>query len=357
MSNQSIYVYIGSYAEADTPGIYVCQYDEQKGSLTELSRVQGLRNPTFLEIDKEHRRLYAIADQTDSEGRKYGCAAAYQIEEEQGSLSLINEERTVSAPTCHITLDRTARSAMVSSYHGGMIGISPILENGRLGPLAEELKHEGSSVLPVQSQARAHSIFIDPANRFAIVCDLGLDQLIVYRLDPEHQRMIPHDQVHVTPGAGPRHFVFHPSRSLGYVINELNSTITAYSYDGDLGKLVEIQSISTLPDDYQGNNACADIHISPDGKFLYGSNRGHDSIVVYAIEAEKGTLTLVEHHSTLGQHPRNFAISLDGRYLLVANRDTDNVVSLSRDSETGKLSPTGLELHVSKPVCVKFYES
>jgi 6-phosphogluconolactonase len=355
MKNSNIaFAYIGSYAEPSAPGIYACRYDPDHGALTITSEVAGLRNPTFLDIDSESMRLYALAEEIGDHEQRYSSAAAFDIDADSGALSLLNKETTVPASTCHLALDQANRFMAVSSYHGGWIGLSPILDDGRIGPMCDSHKHEGSSKLPVQDRARAHSVLFDSANQFAVACDLGMDLLLVYRLDANHKRLVPHSQTSVAPGAGPRHFVFHPKLSIGYVINELNATVNVYAYDAEQGKLTELQSISTLPEDYQGDNACADIHISPDGKFLYGSNRGHDSIVVYSIDQTSGRLTLVEHASCGGKHPRNFAISPDGRYLLAANRDTNNIVTFRRNEVTGKLEPTGFELEVSKPVCLKF---
>lgn len=350
----SILTYIGSYAEPDQTGISVCRYDRQTGELTLTDRVDGLKNPTFLDVDPDRSMLYALAEGASPDGGKTGIAAAYAIDRDTGALRLLNEEATTSSPTCHLVLDRTRRSLFVSSYHGGMIGMSPIRGDGGVGPASDIRQHTGSSVLPVQSQPRAHSVTIDRHNRFAIACDLGLDKLIVYRLDLDAGRLIPHGETKTAPGAGPRHGAYHPSGAFFYVINELNATLTAYAYDEEQGTLSEIQTVPTLPADYDGPNACADIHISADGRFLYGSNRGHDSIVVYRIDAATGRLDYVEHTPCGGKHPRNFAISPDGRFVLVANRDTDNVAIFLRDEETGRLTATGSELSVSKPVCIKF---
>ncbi|MFB6363200.1 lactonase family protein [Paenibacillus elgii] len=353
-SKKKIFAFLGSYADAADPGLYACRFDPDSGRLELTDQTDGLQNPTFLDVNVEGLKLYAITEGADSEGKRCGAAAAYEFDPETGKLSLLGKELTVPATTCHITLDRTRRYIMVASYHGGMIGLSPLLKDGRIGKTADIRRHEGSSVLPVQNQARAHSVFVDRANRYAIVSDLGLDRLFIYKLDVAAGKLLPHDEVRVAPGSGPRHFVFHPSLPYGYVINELGSTITALSYDPEEGKLGEIQTVSTLPASYEADNACADIHVSPDGKFLYGSNRGHDSIAVYAIDSSTGKLTLVEHASTLGGHPRNFAFSPDGRFVLVANRDSNQIVTFARDAVTGKLLPTGDRLDVSKPVCIKF---
>lgn len=353
-AGKKVLAFIGSYADSSSPGIYACKFDNETGSLEITDHVKGLQNPTFLDVDESNLRLYSLTEETDPNGQRCGAAAAFSIDPETGTLSFLNKEMTVSAPTCHIMLDQTRQCLMVASYHGGMIGLSPLLEDGRVGETADVHQYTGSSIHPAQDRPHPHSVFVDRTNRFAVVSDLGLDRIKIYKLDVPARVLIPHGVTQVTPGAGPRHFAFHPSLPYGYVINELNATITGFFYDEDKGSLTEIQTIPTLPNSYEGEKSCADIHISPDGKFLYGSNRGHDSIAVYAIDPLTGKLTSVEYAPTLGRHPRNFALSPDGRFLLAANRDTNNIVTFARDASTGKLQPTGSILEVSKPVCLKF---
>lgn len=345
--------FIGSYAEPDSSGVYVCAFDPESGALALIDGYAGLSNPTFLQADARSGRLYALTEQLGEDGVKRGAVAAFAIDAAAPALRLLNIEATVPATTCHIELDRTRSCLMVSSYHGGLIGLSPIREDGGAGGSAQIVRHEGASVLPVQDRPRVHSVTVDANNRFAIVCDLGLDRVFTYRLDAAAGRLERVSDVSVAPGAGPRHFAFHPSLPCGYVINELNATITVFAYDAETGALRETQTVPTLPASYEGENACADIHLSPDGRFLYGSNRGHDSIAVFAV-GEDGALSFVEHAPVLGRHPRNFALSPDGRFLLAANRDTNHIVVFARDADTGKLQPTGHRLELSKPVCVKF---
>ncbi|WP_235949436.1 lactonase family protein [Paenibacillus glycinis] len=356
MATTQTFAFIGSYADADGPGLYACAFDERTGVLKLLDQADGLQNPTFLVPDETARTLYAIMESKDAEGRRCGGAAAYRFAPASGKLERLNEEITLPATTCHISLDHTRRFALTASYHGGMVGLSPILEDGRIGPAADIHRHEGSSVHPAQTQARAHSAIVDRDNRYAVVSDLGLDKVFVYKLDPANAKLTLQSETSIAPGSGPRHFAFHPKLSVGYGINELNSTITVYAYDAEQGRLSVAQTISTLPDSFEGDNATADIHLSPDGKFLYGSNRGHDSLAVYAVDPESGLVEPVEYAPTLGGHPRNFAVSPDGRFVLVANRDGNNVVTFSRDAVTGKLLPTGSEFSASKPVCVRFAE-
>jgi 6-phosphogluconolactonase len=352
-TEQPLYVFIGSYANSADPGLYACIMNPVTGELTLTGQTSGLQNPTFLSAQPCTKLLYVLEEDKEEDGRRIGSASAYTYDSAAGRFEQLNRNGTTPAPTCHLQVDMTGQCLMVSSYQGGMIGISPILEDGRIGPVSEVHRHSGSSKLPIQSQARVHSVTLSPDNRFAIVCDLGLDRIFTYRLDPAAPSLILAEEASIAPGAGPRHFAFHPSLPYGYVINELDSTITAFAYDVESGGLTEIQTISTLPSGYKEDNACADIHLSPDGRFLYGSNRGHDSIAVYRVQQD-GTLEAVEYASTLGGHPRNFALSPDGRFLLVANRDGNNVVTFRRDEASGKLTPTGAELKLSKPVCLKF---
>ncbi|MBJ6360545.1 lactonase family protein [Paenibacillus sp. GCM10012307] len=352
----TIYAYIGSYASASGPGLLAASYDPATGKLELLQEVSGLSNPTFLDVNADDFRLYALFDVKDAEGNRTGGAAAYTIDRSNGKLALINEATTTPAPTCHLVLDETNSFIIVASYHGGLIGVSELLEDGGVGSSSDLKQHHGSSVHPAQTQARAHSVFIAPGNRYAVACDLGLDKLFVYSLDAGAGKLTLKSETSVAPGSGPRHFVFHPSQPYGYAINELNSTVTAFHYDNEEGKLTELQTLSTLPEDFAGESYCADIHISPDGKFVYGSNRGHDSIVVYAVDQASGKLNVVEYTSTLGGHPRNFGLSPDGRFLLVANRDGNNIVTFRRDEQSGKLEATGDQLAASKPVCIKFLE-
>jgi len=347
---------IGTYAEASQPGVYVIEYEEASGKLHIRSTVDGLRNPTFLDVDAETSCVYTLMEEKTEEGNRYGAAAAFKLNSADGTLELLNKTATLPAPTCHIALDRTRRFVVTASYHGGLVGLSPVLPDGRIGEPLDVKQHTGKSLLPVQSQGRCHSATFDRGNRFVLVCDLGLDKVISYELDAAAGQLVYKSEVKLTPGSGPRHFAFHPYLPFAYVINELGSTVTAFAYDEETGTLTEKQTISTLPGYFVLENACADIHISPDGRFLYGSNRGHDSLAIFAIDPTTGTLTVVDYASTRGAHPRNFALSPDAeaRFVFVANRDTDQVVVFYRAGDTGMLTPAGYALDIPKPVCVRF---
>jgi 6-phosphogluconolactonase len=355
LNSRFIPVFVGSYADALDPGYCVCVFDTHRGTVELKQAIEGLHNPTFAAADRVNDRVYVLSERLNEEGHKVGQATAFAFDSRTWHVEEINTAATVSGSTCHIALDHTGSAVIVSSYHKGCLGISPIEQDGSIGTLQESHTHQGSSVHPAQTQARVHSACVDRNNTYVIVCDLGTDHLIIYRLDAIHRTLVRHREVPVAAGAGPRHFTFHPTLPFGYVINELNATIIVFRYDEELGSLQEVQTVPTLPESYSALNACADIHVSPDGRFLYGSNRGHDSIVVYAVHVSEGTLTYVEHVPTGGGHPRNFALSPDGRFVLVANRDGNHIVTFSRDVVTGRLIATGDEFNVPKPVCITFF--
>jgi 6-phosphogluconolactonase len=246
---------------------------------------------------------------------------------------------------------------LVANYGSGSIAALPLRADGTLGEATAFAQHTGASVNQQRQEGpHAHWIDGDAANRFAFVCDLGLDQVLVYRLDAARGKLSAHDPAFasVKPGAGPRHLAFHPTGRFAYVINEMGNSVTAFAYDGERGTLTELETVPTLPAEFNGRNTTAEIEAHPSGRFLYGSNRGHNSIAVFAIASGTGRLTLVEHISTSGKTPRNFAIDPTGRWLLAANQDSDNVVVFAVDATSGRLAATGQSVEVGKPVCVKF---
>jgi len=237
------------------------------------------------------------------------------------------------------------------------LAVIPILKDGRLGEASALVRHSGASINPQRQEGpHVHSVYTSPDNRFAISSDLGLDEVLVYRFDPENGTLAPNTPpfVKVNPGAGPRHFGFHTSGKFGYVINEMQSTVTVFSYEPARGTMHMLQTVSTLPKDFEGESTAAAVQVHPSGKFLYGSNRGHDSIAVFAIHKRKGTLTPLEYAATLGKTPRDFAVDPTGSYLFATNQDSDSIVQLRIDPNSGRLTPTGQVLEVSSPVCVTF---
>lgn len=351
-NNEHMLVFIGSYAEATHDGIYVYRMDRETGALTPLDRVSGLQNPTFLNLDAEKNRLYAIAERL-ADGKREGAAVAFAIDPFRGKLTELSRANTVDTTTCHIRRDATGRFFAVASYSGGKVGLLAAGENDTVGALLDVKQHEGGSVDPTrQDRPHPHSVFFSPDNRFAFVPDLGLDRIRAYRLSTDDGRLEFHGDTAVPPGAGPRHLAFHSSGNYIYVINELDSTIASFRYEAAAGALRPLEVVSTLPTGFDGENACAEVQISPDGAYLYGSNRGHDSIVIFAIDRDTGRLSLVGHTPTRGGHPRHFALSPEGEFLLAANRDSDNVVVFRVRKETGELEYTGHSVQAAKPVCV-----
>lgn len=350
---ERILVFVGSYAEAEFPGIYVYAFNEQSGQLTKLDEVSGIKNPTFLNVDIDRLKLYAIGEQIAEGGTRLAEAVSFNIDPSTGKLALLNRRQSLDAPTCHIQRDRHSRYLIVSSYHGGQIGLVAVREDGQVGERLDAQQHYGYGPHPDQNQPHPHSAFFSPDERYIYVSDLGTDCVQHYTIDPERNILILQGKAAVPTGSGPRHLTFHPNGCFVYVINELNSTVSVFSYNILIGTLQLIENVSTLPDDFTGENACAEITISEDGKFLYGSNRGHDSIVVYKTDPHFGTLTRVEHICTKGCHPRHFALTPGGKYLLAANRDTNNITVFQADGTTGKLKYTGQSVQVSKPVYVQ----
>jgi len=352
----SCWVYVGTYTRGESKGIYLLRLDEATGRLESLGVAGEVANPSFLAIHPTRPLLYAVGELADFAGKKAGAVSAFSIGE-TGKLTLLNQQSSGGPGPCHVAVDRAGRNVLVANYSGGSVACLPIQPDGRLGEATSFIQHEGSSVNSRrQKEPHAHSINLDAAGRFAFVADLGLDKILVYRFDAERGQLTPNDPpaASVAPGAGPRHFAFHPSGRWAYVINEMGCTVTAFAYDAQRGVLQPLQSVSTLPAGFTGTSYTAEVQVHPSGKFLYGSNRGDDSIAVFRIDPESGRLTPAGHQSTEGKTPRNFGIDPTGRWLLAANQDSDNVVVLRIDPERGTLQETGRSIGVPAPVCVKF---
>ncbi|MCU6708155.1 lactonase family protein [Paenibacillus sp. J5C_2022] len=348
---QQLYVFCGAYAEQGEQGVTVYVFHEDTGTMEEKGHYSELKNPTFLHVDAERELLYAISETVDESGKRVGECAAFRIDKRQGDIELINRKRNVDATLCHI--QRNGSYLTVTSYHGGLVGLIGLQEDGSIGELLDVKQHEGGSVDPERQQApHPHSSFYSLDGQYLFVQDLGLDRIISYRVNQADGTLSKHGETELQGGAGPRHLAFHPGGKHAYVINELDSTVTVMTYDGEKGELSAIQTVRTLPEGYDGENGTAEIAVSRDGRFVYGSNRGHDSIVVFAVDGGSGRLTAIQHISSGGGHPRHFALTPNGHYLLTANRDSNNIVIYAVNKETGILAPAGHEEKVSKPVCV-----
>jgi 6-phosphogluconolactonase len=314
-------------------------------------------SPAFLALHPNKRFLYAVNEVDKFEGQAGGGVSAFAINPASGKLLLLNQESSRGGGPCHLEVDASGKAVLVANYGGGSVAALPIGADGRLGAAAAFVQHAGSSVNPRRQEGpHAHGIYLDAENRYAFVPDLGMDKVLVYRWNAARIELEPNDppSVAVAPGAGPRHFTFHPGGRFAYVINELLSTVTVLAYDPVRGALKEVQTISTLPDGFTGNSTTAEIEVHPSGRFLYGSNRGHDSLVIYTIDAQTGRLTLAGHEPTRGRTPRNFALDPTGTYLLAANQESNSIAVFGIDAQTGGLQATGQVIEVPVPVCIVF---
>lgn len=357
--NRELTLYVGTYTSGQSEGIYTYVMNVDTGELKRTGSTKAV-NPSFLALHAGsgmRRYLYAVNEVNDFAGKSSGAVSAFSIDSTTGSLNFLNQQASMGADPCHVIVDRTGRFAIVANYSGGSVSVLPIQRNGNLGPASDVVQHHGSSVNKERQEGpHAHCVILDSSNRFAFASDLGLDKVMIYRFDAVTGKLRPAKEpwAQLEPGAGPRHLTFHPKGKYFYVINELSSTLTAFDYDPLHGTLRSMQTVSTLPKDYSGPNNCADVHVSASGKFLYGSNRGHDSIVVFAVNENTGKLEYLEHASTGGKTPRNFTIDPTGRFLLAANQGSDSIVTLGIDQLTGRLKSTGYVAEVPTPVCLKF---
>ncbi len=345
-------VYFGTYTTGKSQGIYVSRFDSITGKLSAPELAAATKNPTFLAVSPNGKNLYAV-----SEMSKTGAVSAFAFEGKTGKLTLLNQQFSGGGGPCHVAVDATGKCLLVANYGSGSVAALPIQADGRLGEAATTLQHAGSGANP-QRQAGPHAHFIAPSpdNRFTLDCDLGLDKIFINQLDAPDAKLTANDPPFATvaPGSGPRHFIFSHDGQFVYVINEIAGTITVFRYAESNAAMTERQTISTLPKDFATNNTAAEIALHPNGKFLYASNRGHDSIAIFAVDQTTGRLTFIEHQSTLGRTPRHFAIDPTGRWLLAENQASDSVVVFAVDPDTGKLKPTGQAITVGAPVCAVF---
>lgn len=348
-------VYVGTYTSGESKGIYRLELDLATGALTSAGPPTETTNPSFLAFHPGGRVLYAVNETGESPRDEGGGVSAFAVDPRTGGLRFLNRQPSRGAAPCHISLDKRARHLLVANYWGGTVAVLPIRPDGGLGPAASVVQHQGRSVNPNrQERPHPHSINLDAQDRFAFVADLGLDKVVVYRFDQGTGSLAPHEPAaSLAPGAGPRHFTFSADGRHAYVINELHSTVTAFAHDGAAGSLTELQTVSTLPAGFDGSNSGAEVVTRPDGRFLYASNRGHDSIAIFAIDAATGRLTAVGHQSTLGKTPRNFVLDPTGTYLLAANQDSDTIAVFRIDPGSGRLDPVGRPVRVPRPVCMR----
>jgi 6-phosphogluconolactonase len=354
--------YVGTYTQegSESKGIYAYRFDSGTGQLVPAGLAAETINPSFLVVHPNHRFLYAVNEVSNYQGEKSGAVSAFAIDHATGKLTLLNQISTRGGDPCYISFDKTGKYVLIANYAGGSVAVFPVLEDGRLGEASGFIQHRGQGTNPERQEGpHAHSIDLSPDNRFALVDDLGLDETLVYRFDRGKGSLTADpksnaDAAKAEPGAGPRHLSFHPNGRFVYVINEMASTVSVFRYDATVGGLQKLQTISALPKDFSGHSEAAEIQVHPSGKFLYASNRGHDSIAVFAIDRNIGVLTPVQYVPTKGGNPRHFEIDPTGSLLFAANEKSDNIVVFHINSRSGRLATTGKVLEVSQPVCIKF---
>lgn len=356
---QNYLVYVGTYTRGGkSQGIYTLKLNMKSGALTKIGVTAGVVNPSFVAIHPSNKFLYAVGEISDFNGEKAGGVTAFSINPKDGSLTKLNEKSSVGTGPCHLVVDATGKNVLVANYGGGSVACLPVNPDGTLEDASSFIQHEGSSINEQrQKSPHGHSINVSPDNKFAFAADLGLDKILIYSLDAEKGKLTPHDPAaaNVQPGSGPRHFDFHPGGKYAYVINEMALTVTAFKYNAKRGRLKTLQTISTIPDadrDQKGLST-AEVRVHPSGKFLYGSNRGHDTIVAFRINQDTGELTYIENEPTQGKTPRNFFIDPTGKYLLAENQSTDSIVVFRINQDSGELEPTGNSIKIPSPVCIR----
>ncbi len=350
-------VFVGTYTGGDSisKGVYSCEFDADTGKLSDPVLAAELINPSFLAIHPSGKYLYAVNEVSEGPGRGNGAVSALTINAD-GTLTKINHQASEGGAPCHCNVDSTGTNLLIANYGGGNVAVYPISEDGSLKPVTCNIQHEGSSVDKSRQEApHAHSINVSSDNKFAYAADLGLDKIMIYKLDTEAHTLSPANQpaALVTPGGGPRHFSIHPSGKFAYTNNEMTMVVTGFSRNPEDGSLRAIQEISTIPAGFNGRKSTAECLVHPSGKFLYVSNRGHETITAYTIDQETGLLTYVENEPTGGKEPRNFFIDPSGKWLLAENQNSDTVYVFSIDQDTGALKPTGDFVTVGRPVCIR----
>jgi 6-phosphogluconolactonase len=348
-------VFISSFAGGESGAVTAHRFSLTGGTLTPLARNEDIENPFFLAISPDYRNLYAIHAKAFG-GKEDEDVAAYSIDRSSGNLTFLNRQSAKGGATCYLEVDKTGKTLLVANYSSGSVAALPVKTDGSLGEAASFDQHEGGSGVDPRRQdgPYAHSIIVSPDNRFAYAADLGLDRIFVYGLDPATAKLRPASPGFVAspPGAGPRHLAFGPDGKNLYAIDELSNTVTRYTQSADTGVLTRAERISTLPEGFTENSYCADLKITPNGRFLYGTNRGHDSIAIFAI-GNDGALARVGIEPSLGAGPQNLLITPDGNWLLCANMPGNNLAVFRIDSGTGALTSTGAPVEITSPSCIR----
>ena len=350
---QDFYLFVGTYTTGKSKGIYVYKFNSKNGEVEWVSNTDSSFNPSFLRISTNGKYLYAV---NEISRQKAGLVTAYSFNAKNGSLSFINQQSSGSENPCHISLTKDGKWLAVANYTGGSLAIFPVNENGSLQPFTQHIVHKGKGTNPErQEKAHVHSAFFSPDEKFLLTPDLGMDQVSIYQFSKQSSKpLVPASTPFIksSPGSGPRHLDFSPNGKYLYVVEEMSGSVSAYTYYNGTTKL--IQTIATHSSTFKGQPGSADIHLSPDGKFLYASNRGEENnIAIFSVNAATGKLASVGNQPSGGEHPRNFMIDPTGNYLLVANKNTNNLVVFKRDKLTGLLQATLQQIEVPNPVCLQ----
>ena len=361
-AKDGVLVFVGTYTggKTNSQGIYAFRMHHRAGeplAFTSLGLVAETASPSFITVDRKRGLLFAVNEADDYLGKPTGSVSAFSIDRATGRLTLINQQPSMGRAPCHLTLDRTGRHLLVANYSSGTVAVLPVAADGRLGQ-PSVVQHSGSSIDKQRQEGpHAHCTNFDPAFRYFFACDLGLDQVLAYRLDDATGTLTPHTPPFATvkAGSGPRHMGFRPDARFAYVVNEMTSTVTAFSYDAQKGVLTERETLSTVPAGYTGRNSGAEIAVHPSGRFVYTSNRGHNSIAIFRVDEASGALTFVRAQETGGSTPRHFELDPSGRLLLAANQNSGNIVTFAIDEASGDLKPLGVTVEVPSPVCVVFF--
>ena len=348
-------VYVGTYTDKGSKGVYAFRFDPSSGGLSDVSLAATTDNPSFLAVAADNRYLYAVNEINKFNGGETGAVTTFGLDRTSGKLRQLQQVSSLGPGPAHLSIDRSGKYLLVANYDGGSIAVFPIQKDGTLGTRTAFVQHSGSSVnKDRQSGPHAHAIQATPNNKFVLVADLGLDELLVYRFHARTGALSPANPpfLRVAPGSGPRHFAIAPNGKFVYLVNELSSTVAVYSFDGSSGRMTELQTISTLPQPFKGENTTAEITTDAAGKFLYASNRGDDSIAIFAIDLESGKLSPVDRVRTGGQEPRHFTLDPTGNWLFAANQNSNDIRVFRVDPKSGRLTPTSKMVHVNSPVCL-----
>jgi 6-phosphogluconolactonase len=352
-------LYVGTYTGPKSKGIQEYRFTPSKGTLEAVGPAAEVRNPSFLALSPDRKYLYAVSE-LGNKGPEKSSVSSYAIDRKTGSLQFLNKVASGGGGACHLVIDKTQKMLLVANYNTGSVASFRVKADGSLTEMMGFVQHSGSSTNPDRQKGpHAHAVVLSADNRFVFVPDLGTDEIKTYRIDPPTAKFDEKQvaSVKLKAGSGPRHFVLHPNNKFAYGLNEMGSSVTTFSYDASQGSLATLQTVSTLPEDFSGTDNSAEIELDKAGKFLYASNRGNDSVTVFSVDRQKGTLTKLQVEPTQGKTPRNFAIDPTGKFLLVANQDSDTIVVFKIDAKSGQLTPTGTSVSAPAPVCLQFVSS